>query len=97
MIDLRKVRTVLAECDGLVSQLDGVELDESDALDSQSKGQARKKKAQTSTSLSLLADRLAMAEALVRNEYWFARDNLDPLDPTRSTSMISDGGTHPSG
>lgn len=83
MIDLSRVRNVLNEVNDLVDELDGVSLDERDAVTSQSKGQARQAKAQRSQELQLLAHRLEFAASLVRNEYWFARGESDPLDPDR--------------
>ena len=83
MIDLAAVRSVLMEVESLVAQLDGLELDDTDALSSQSKGAARKEKAQRSQELQLLAVRLELAASLVRNEYWFARGEVDPLNRRR--------------
>lgn len=83
MIDLSKVRSILEQCTELLDGLNGQELDETDALVSQSKGGARQRKARLSQDLQLLATRLELAAALVRNEYWFARDGVDPLDAAR--------------
>lgn len=83
MIDLSTVRRCLGDVDGLVNALDGQELDETDAVTSQSKGELRKLRAQRSQDLQLLATRLELAAALVRNEYWFARGEKDPTRPDR--------------
>lgn len=80
MIDLNRVRHVLAEVNTLVADLHGQDLDETDAITSQSKGQARVRKAQLSQDLQLLATRLELAAQLVRVEYWHARGETDPLD-----------------
>lgn len=83
MIKLTRVRNVLAEINEMVDELDGVDLDETDAVTSQSKGEARKVKAQRSQDLQLLANRFELGAALVRNEYWFARGEQDPIDQGR--------------
>lgn len=79
MIDMARVRNVLAEVDDLIEELDGFDLDETDAVTSQSKGDARRLRAQKSQDLQMLANRLELAAALVRIEYWAARGNGDPL------------------
>lgn len=84
VIDLSGVKSVLAEVQALVNDLDGRELDDSAAITSQSKGAARQAKAQRSQDLQLLATRLELAAGLVRNEYWFARGEVDPLNRRRS-------------
>lgn len=84
MIDLTNAQRALDEANTLMSFLDGVELNESDALTSQSRGEARKIKAQHSQNLQLLANRLELAAALVRTEYWFARGEADPCRPDRT-------------
>lgn len=81
MIDLTHVKSVLKEANGIIPWVDGVDLDETDAITSQSKGKARHQRAQTSQHLQLLATRLELAAALVRNEYWVARGEIDPLQP----------------
>jgi hypothetical protein len=78
MIDLSRVCAVLADADALIESLDGRDLDESDAIGSQSKGLARQERARLSQDLSLLADRLEYAASLVRVEYWQARGKEDP-------------------
>lgn len=83
MIDLSNLRSVLAEVTALVNDLDGKELDDSDAVTSQSKGALRQLKAQRSQELQLLATRLELGAALVRNEYWYARGEVDPLNRRR--------------
>lgn len=79
MIDMSRVRAVLNEVDDLIDDLDGFDLDETDAVTNQSKGDARRLKAQKSQDLQLLANRLELAAALVRIEYWAARGASDPL------------------
>lgn len=83
MIDLSKVKAVLSEIDLLIADLDGFNLDDSDAITNQSKGKARQERAQRSQELQLLATRLELAAALTRCEYWFARGERDPLAPER--------------
>lgn len=83
MIDLSMVRACLATATQLIEDLDGKELDETDAVTSQSRGELRKVKAQRSQDLQLLATRLELAGALVRNEYWYARGEQDPTRPQR--------------
>jgi hypothetical protein len=85
MIDLTKVRAVLDDANSLIGDLDGLDLDDSTAVTSQSKGKARQERAQRSQELQLLATRLELAAALVRCEYWFARGEPDPLNPNRET------------
>lgn len=83
MINLTTVRSVLREVNELVDDLDGRDLDETDAVTSQSRGEARKIKAQRSQDLQLLASRLDLAADLVRVEYWHARGESDPTRPDR--------------
>lgn len=83
MIDLSRARQILKEVDQLVAELDGTELDETDALSSQAKGAARQARAQRSQDLQLLATRLELCAAVVRVEYWYARGEDDPFDPAR--------------
>ena len=83
MIDLTKVRSVLQEVHDLIAELDGLSLDDSAAVTSQSKGLARQERAKRSHELQLLATRLELAAALTRNEYWFARGETDPLNADR--------------
>lgn len=83
MIDLTASKRVLEQCDELMLALDGEELDERKAVVDQSKGEARKRRAQLSQDLQLLASRLELAAALVRNEYWFARGEDDPIQIDR--------------
>lgn len=84
MIDLTDVRSVLSDAHAIVIDLDGKDLDDTAAITSQSKGAARQLKAQRSQDLQMLATRLELAAALVRNEYWFARGVPDPLDRERT-------------
>lgn len=83
MIDLKAVKSVVAEIESLIDTLDGQDLDETTAVAEQSKGKARQERAKMSQELNLLADRLMMASTLVRNEYWFARGEIDPLNRER--------------
>jgi hypothetical protein len=83
MIDLSKVKFVLQEVQALIADLDGLNLDDSAAVTSQSKGLARQERARRSQELQLLATRLELAAALTRTEYWFARGESDPFDPER--------------
>jgi uncharacterized membrane-anchored protein len=83
VIDLRKTRRVLTVCNALVNELDGQELDDREAVTSQSRGEARRRNAQLSQDLQQLAAKLELAAALVRNEYWYARGEEDPLEDGR--------------
>jgi hypothetical protein len=83
MIDMTRVRPVLKEIEELIDELDQLDLDETDATYRQTKTKLREIKAQRSQDLQLLATRLELAAALVRNEYWFARGEIDPLDGAR--------------
>lgn len=83
MINLTRVRDVLAEIEELVDDLDGIDLDETKAVESQTKGKARQERARRSQELQLLGNRLELAASLVRIEYWHARGEQDPLDPAR--------------
>lgn len=87
MINLDRVRKMLdGEIVDLVDELDGFDLDETGAIESQTKSRQRTLKAEKSRELLLLADRLELAANLVRNEYWVARGEGDPLLPDRSDS-----------
>lgn len=80
MLDLHRVRGILEEAGEVIAQLDGLELDETEALkNSQSKSLDRQQRAAMSQALNQLADRLQLASSLVRNEYWVARGASDPL------------------
>ena len=94
MVDLGRVRVILVEVDALVDELDGVDLDERTAVENQSPpsrhnrdrtaaGDIRRERARQSQSLNLLADRLHLAAAMVRVEYWFARGHADPTETPR--------------
>lgn len=78
------VRRALEDAIDLIAQLDGNELDETTAIASQSRGQARRERAQMSQDLQLLATRLELAASLVRVEYWHARGERDPVNPDRA-------------
>lgn len=79
MIDLNQTRTILEECLDLVEELDGIE--HADTGDNRTKG--REERVLRSRQLQLLSDRLSLASSLVRNEYWVARGEHDPLDAVR--------------
>ena len=83
MIDLTTVRACLSDARDLIERLDGKELDETEAVTSQSRGDLRRLKAQRSQDLQLLATRLELAAGLVRVEYWYARGESDPTRPHR--------------
>lgn len=80
VIDLTRVRKVLNEASTLVGRLDGLDLDETNAVASQSKSRSRQERAQASQDLNLLASRLELAAQLVRVEYWAARGEPNPLE-----------------
>lgn len=90
MIDLRKVREVLKDCDDIVESLHGVDHDDP-AVDTEQLSGSRRRataedraaKAERSKSMLLLKDRLELAASLVAIEYWYARGEIDPLDPER--------------
>lgn len=84
MIDLSRVQDVLREVNTLIAELHGADLNEERAVEDQSKGNARRTRARMSQDLNLLAARLEFAAHLVKNEYWFARGEQDPLDPHRA-------------
>lgn len=84
MIDLDRVKKILTEdVFELLDGLDKFDLDETGAIEGQTKSKARTLRAEKSKELLLLADRLELAANLVRNEYWYARGEVDPLDPER--------------
>lgn len=87
MIDLAQVRAVLQDCQGLVEELDGVSHDDSLLFEgmsgAQKRHQIKQSQVERSKALLLLTDRLQLAAALVANEYWFARGEIDPLNPDR--------------
>ena len=87
MIDMTKIQAVLRDAQDLAVDLHGEELDERDATSSPkggvAKGEARRRRAELSQNLQFLAARLEMAAALARNEYWYARGEVDALDPDR--------------
>lgn len=85
MIDLGHVKGILAEAEALVAELHGVELNEERAVEDQTKNRTRIERARLSQDLNLLAGRLDLAAELVRNEYWFARGEDDPLNPERES------------
>lgn len=86
MIDFTRLKLVLEEIDALVEDLDGKALDETAALTNQSKGEARRERAQRSQDLQLLASRLELAAQLVKVEFWNARGEGDPLSTEREDS-----------
>lgn len=81
-IDVEKVRAILAEVDGCLDDLDGTELDESDALE-KDRSPGRRQRAFKSQQLQFVANRLELAASLVRVEYWHARGEQDPINPDR--------------
>ena len=83
MIEMRNVWPVVNEALEMMRELDGVDHRDGDAVTSQSKGDLRKQKAQTSQDLLRLAARFDLAAEMVRNEYWFSRSGSDPLRPNR--------------
>lgn len=86
MIDLQAVKDLLAECSGIVDELDGQEHSDSQVSPGSRNEETRAERAakvHRSKSLQLLSDRLDLAAALVRNEYWFSRGEADPLNPDR--------------
>lgn len=85
MIDLSRVQEVLDEARDLIQELHGVELDETKALTSQSRGEARRVRAQQSQDLRRLAELFELCASLVRNEYWVARGETDYIHDRRDT------------
>ena len=83
MIDLSNTKAILRECVEIISELHGQELDETDALSNQGRSQAKRRRAEMSQMLQLLATRLELAAATARIEYWYARGESDPLNPNR--------------
>lgn len=87
MIDLTTTQSLLAEAMKKVRALDGVDLDETNSITDQSKGQARQDRARMSQELQHLAHLLDLGADLVRNEYWVARGYEDPLaEPAHQVS-----------
>ena len=82
-IELDRVRAVLREVDALVDELDGLELDDRRELDVTATKVERSDRARVNQALNLLADRLGLAAALVRTEYWYGKGEPDPLAPRR--------------
>ena len=80
MIDLGRVTKILHEAEELIEELHGSPLDERAAVESSTAGEERKRRARQSQALNLLSDRLELAAALVRVEYWQARGYEDPTD-----------------
>lgn len=74
MIDLTQTRTIINDAWEILEDLDGLDLDDGDGIvenrNNSAAKQARIERAQTSRDLLMLADRLAAAEATVRQTYW---------------------------
>lgn len=85
MIDLAAVKAILTDALALVEELDGQQLDETQP---QQKGRGQQDRMRFSRSLQLLDDRLRLASALTMNEYWYARGEVDPLDPGRDDEPL---------
>lgn len=80
MIDLTRARHVLSSAKELLDDLDGVDLDDSNAIYAQGQSNIRQERAQASKDLLQLADQLDLAGQLVRNAYWSFRGEPDPLE-----------------
>ena len=83
MIDLTRVRSVLTECQALVDDLHGLDLDDSRSVSDQTKGAKRQERAKRSQELQMLATRFELAAALTRIEFWTAKGEVDPLNRRR--------------
>lgn len=71
MIDLSRVQAVLLEdVAPLLEELDGLDVEDPDSVDSQTKSRERTFRAERSRELLFLADRLDLAAAFARAEYW---------------------------
>ena len=87
MIDLSRVKEVLeGEVTNLISERHGLDLDDSEAIVDQTRSKARTFRAEKSREMLLLADRLDLVANLVRNEYWYARGETDPLNLERGNA-----------
>jgi hypothetical protein len=80
MINLTRVQRILDEVHDKIEELDGMELDETNALTNQTTSNVRVLKAQRSQDLQFMANRLELAAQLVRVEYWAARGFTNPID-----------------
>lgn len=87
MIDMAPTKKVLLEALEIIEELQGRPLDEQDAVENQSTGDARRERARLSQNLQYVATRLELAAALVRVEYWHARGRPDPLHPERALNQ----------
>jgi hypothetical protein len=81
-INLDRTKAILAESEALVRALHGQDLNERSAT-TQGGGAQRAERAKKSQDLLLLAERLELAAAMVRIEYWHARGHGDPIQPNR--------------
>lgn len=77
-LNLTKVSDILDEVTEYVEDLDGRSHD--DAACSRRKSTERDERAAVSRQLNLIADRLEMAAALTRSEYWTARGFTDHIN-----------------
>lgn len=87
MIDLSKVKSIMVEVEALIAELDGREYDDQKAWDTAKDGRpgraSREERAKIAKQLQLLAVHFEMAAALARNEYWFGKGEVDPLNRRR--------------
>lgn len=77
VIDLRRVRQIIAEISEVATAIDQRELDERSSLT-----QGRAERAELSRYLQLIATRAELIAALSRSEYWTARGYTDHINTT---------------
>jgi hypothetical protein len=77
-IDLSIVKAVIDDCELLITDLDGQNLDDRFNHNTD-KAEAREHKVRLSRDLQRLAHQLELAATLVRNEYWHARGGPDHI------------------
>lgn len=74
MIDLSQTRRILNDAWEVLEDLDGLDLEDPQSITAHRQSAearaAREERAQASRDLLMLADRLAAAEATVRDRYW---------------------------
>jgi hypothetical protein len=73
VIDLNEVQALVDDAQELIRALHGQDLDESRAIEDQSKGKRRRERARTSADIRRLADTFHHAGSLTTQEYWKAR------------------------
>jgi len=70
MIDLTLAKNALLQAEEILGELDGLDLDDGDAVYSQPRSELREARAQTSKDMLLLVDKLTLSALLVKDAYW---------------------------